>query len=93
MRRERRYHAKLSDAPTVYSIPPAILEALSVDPLAYRRRTLFAMQPGDRLVSLKVTDLATGKTLLDEKKRDDVPAWETWLDSRPKKEWPAKSSR
>ena len=63
------YHAKLSDAPTVYSIPPAILEALSVDPLAYRRRTLFAMQPGDRLVSLRVTDLATGKALLDERSR------------------------
>jgi hypothetical protein len=84
------YHAKLDDTPTVFSISPAILDPeaklLSVSPSAYRRRALFVLPTGSRITSLKITDLATSKVLLDETKSDDIPAWETLLEKRPKKE-------
>ncbi len=80
------YHAKLDDSTTVFSIAPAVLDSLSVAPSAYRLRALFPSPAGARLASLKITDLATGKVLLDETKPDDVAAWETLLEPRTKKE-------
>lgn len=80
------YHAKLDDSPTVFSIAPGILDSLSVTPSAYRRRAIFPLPAGARVTSLKITDLATGKVLLDETKPDDVAAWETLLEPRRKAE-------
>ncbi len=80
------FHAKLAGSPSIYSIAPAVLETLSVRPDAYRSRTLFSMPAGARLASIKITELGTGKTLLDERKPDDVPDWGSWLESRPKRE-------
>ena len=80
------YHAKLADAPTVYSIAPAVLESLSVRPEAYRRRTLFAMPSGARLASMRITDVVTKRVVLDEAKPDDVPDWGSWLEGRAKRE-------
>lgn len=77
------YHAKLSDSPTVYSVAPAVLASLTVKPHAYRKRSLDTLAPGARISAMTITDLATGKVLLDERKPDDIPAWETWLEKRP----------
>lgn len=83
---DTHYHAKLASSPTVYSIANALPARLSVRPDAYRRRTLYTMPAGSRLMAIKITDLSTGKAVLDERKPDDVPDWASWLESRPKRE-------
>lgn len=77
------HHAKIEGEPAVYSIAPAVIASLSVNPDAYRRRTLFTLAPGARIAGMKLTDLATGTTLLDETKPDDIVSWDEWLASRP----------
>jgi hypothetical protein len=59
------WHAKLADHPAVYSIRPDILDLLSVSPAQYRNRTVFQLPDGAFIAGVKLTDLATGKTLLD----------------------------
>lgn len=77
------HHAKIEGEPAVYSIAPAVLASLSVNPDAYRRRTLFTLPAGARITGIRLTDLATGTVLLDEKKPDDVVSWDEWMASRP----------
>lgn len=82
------YHAKLDDAPTVYSIRPGIVspDILSVKPETYRRRLIFAMRDGDTLTAIRIRDLATGKTLREVAKPDDVATWDKWTETMPEKD-------
>lgn len=80
---ETPVHAKLAGSPTVFSISPLIVRSLSVKPYDYRRRLLDSLAPADRIATLRITDLATGKVLVDEKKPDDIPDWNARLEGRP----------
>lgn len=77
------HHAKLADKPAVYSIGPAVIEWLSVNPDRFRQRTLYAMPAGARVTGITLTDLATKKVVLEEKKPDEVVSWAEWVASHP----------
>lgn len=69
------YHAKVGNA--VFTIDKKILEVLSVEPTAFRERTVYEMPKDAKLVSLKLTDISglEEKVLLNEKCPEGVGDW------------------
>lgn len=69
------YHAKVGSA--VFSIDKKILEALSVEPTAFRERTIYDMPKDAKLISLKLMDVSgpEDKIVFNEKCPDGVGNW------------------
>lgn len=69
------YHAKVGNA--VFTIDKKILNALSVEPTAFRERTIYEMPKDAKLFSLKLTDVtgAEEKIVFNEKCPEGVDNW------------------
>ncbi len=81
-----KLYAKLESEPFVYEVGALILPYISSDPLLYRSRVLNQALVGARVVSLDLTDLETGETLLSDKIDQSKETWSMYLQSRPEKE-------
>ncbi|MDR3229759.1 MAG: DUF4340 domain-containing protein [Puniceicoccales bacterium] len=71
-------HAKLEDAPSVYSIRRNLPDAISASPAKYRNR-LVARLPAQNITALRITNLKTNTVVLDlptsaKNKTPDAPA-------------------
>ncbi len=73
------HHARLSDHPSVYAVPD-ITEKLSVDPDFYRLRLIEQLPETAQITGIKITDLRTKKTLVDEQ-RSTQGALLSWQDA------------
>ncbi|HEY9153586.1 MAG TPA: DUF4340 domain-containing protein, partial [Opitutaceae bacterium] len=62
---DRHVYAKLDSPNYVYRVSDDILQQTPVDPLAYRERLLRDLPAGAKITSLKLTEPATDKVLLD----------------------------
>ncbi|MDR2982343.1 MAG: DUF4340 domain-containing protein [Puniceicoccales bacterium] len=76
------FHAKLADKPSVYSIRGIIVDQLSVDPNQYRQRLVEQIPANTQIVALKISDLVTGKVLIDERRPGLETTWENALAER-----------
>lgn len=62
---DRHVYAKLDSPNYVYRVSDDILQQTPVDPLAYRERLLRDLPAGAKITSLKLTEPATDKVVLD----------------------------
>jgi hypothetical protein len=76
-------HAKLSDAPSIYSIRENILDELAISPAKYKNRRVLHLPAGTALLGASLVDLAAeNKELLAISRPTSDTPWETVLASR-----------
>ncbi len=75
--------AKMADSPTVYAVSPALLDQLRLTPLHYRTRMLIQQPAGARVQGLKLTDLKSGKVLMEESIDPEKTTWPVFLERQP----------
>lgn len=63
--RDGRAYARLAGERFVYAIDPAILDAASVSPLAYRERSLRELPATATIAALRITDLQNGAVVAE----------------------------